>query len=113
MRILVVNPNTTASMTRKIDAAASAAPPRPAPRSSRSTPATGPASIEGYYDEAFSVPGLIDEMREAEGVDACVIACFDDTGLDAARCADRRAGHRHRRGGLPYGEPRSPASSPS
>ena len=48
----------------------------------------GPASIEGYYDEAFSVPGLLEEIRrgEEDGCDGYVIACFDDTGLDAARC---------------------------
>ena len=42
----------------------------------------GPASIEGYYDEAFSVPGLLEEIRrgEEDGCDGYVIACFDDTG---------------------------------
>ena len=33
-----------------------------------------------------SVPGLLAEMKKAGDVDAHVIACFDDTGLDAARC---------------------------
>jgi allantoin racemase len=46
----------------------------------------GPASIEGYFDEAFSVPGLIAAMKDAGHYDAAIIACFDDTGLDAARC---------------------------
>jgi allantoin racemase len=51
------------------------------------TSAMGPASIEGYYDEALSVPGLLVELgrAEIEGADAAIIACFDDTGLDAAR----------------------------
>lgn len=51
-------------------------------------PPDGPASIEGFYDEVFSVPGLLAEIArgEAMGVDAHVIACFDDTGLEAARC---------------------------
>src|ERR1700726_1330770 len=51
-------------------------------------PADGPVSIEGYYDEAFSVPGLLAEISkgDATGVSAHVIACFDDTGLEAARC---------------------------
>ncbi len=50
-------------------------------------PATGPESIEGYYDEARRVPGLLAEIAkgEARAVDGHVIACFDDTGLDAAR----------------------------
>ena len=52
-------------------------------------PSSGPVSIEGYFDEAFAVPGMIEEIvkGEAEGAQAFVIACFDDTGLEAARCA--------------------------
>jgi allantoin racemase len=47
----------------------------------------GPVSIEGHYDEAISVIGLLDEIRkgEAEGIDGYVIACFGDPGLLAAR----------------------------
>lgn len=49
----------------------------------------GPESIEGYYDEAFAVPGLLQALiaGEQDGADGAVIACFDDTGLDAARSA--------------------------
>jgi allantoin racemase len=85
MRILVVNPNTTASMTRKIGAAARAAA-SPGVEIIAVNPEFGPPSIEGYYDEVFSIPGIIAEMRKAGDVDATIIACFDDTGLDAARC---------------------------
>ena len=90
MRILVVNPNTTASMTEKIGAAA-AAVAAPGTTVRAVNPASGPASIEGYYDEALSVPGLLATIRdgEGEGYDAYVLACFDDTGLDAARCIAR------------------------
>jgi allantoin racemase len=49
-------------------------------------PEFGPPSIEGYFDEVFSIPGLIAEMRKAPAMDAYVLACFDDTGLEAARC---------------------------
>jgi allantoin racemase len=89
MRILVINPNTTASMTDKIGKAATAA-------ASAGTeivavnPKDGPPSIEGYFDEVFVVPGIIAEMARAGETDAYVIACFDDTGLDAARCATSR-----------------------
>jgi allantoin racemase len=86
MRIHVVNPNTTASMTEKIGAAARAAA-SPGVEIVATNPAYGPESIEGYYDEVFSIPGLIEEIRAGVGADAVVIACFDDTGLDAARCA--------------------------
>ncbi len=85
MRILVVNPNTTASMTEKIGAAAR----RVASAGTEIVavnPTIGPASIEGFYDEAMSLAGMLDVIRKASGYDAVVIACFDDTGLDAARC---------------------------
>src|SRR5436190_12498604 len=85
MRILVINPNTTASMTRKIGAAAAAAASKET-EITAVNPESGPPSIEGYYDEVFSVPGLIAEMAKAPDMDAYVIACFDDTGLEAARC---------------------------
>jgi allantoin racemase len=84
MRLLVVNPNTTRSMTEKIGAAARAVA-GPSTEIIAVNPESGPVSIEGYFDEAFAVPGLIEEMRKAGPVDATIIACFDDTGLDAAR----------------------------
>lgn len=86
MRILVVNPNTTASMTETIAAAARGAAAEGTEIMAR-TSRMGPASIEGYYDEALSVPGLLAEIAagERDGAQAAVIACFDDTGLDAAR----------------------------
>lgn len=85
MRILVINPNTTQSMTAKIgEAAASVA--SDATEIVAVNPADGPPSIEGYFDEVFAIPGIIAEMAKAPA-DAYVIACFDDTGLDAARCA--------------------------
>ena len=86
MRILVVNPNTTASMTGKIAAAAKGAA-SPGVEIRAVNPEFGPPSIEGYYDEAFAVPGLIAEIKKAPEADAVVVACFDDTGLEAARAA--------------------------
>ncbi|MCM2401383.1 aspartate/glutamate racemase family protein [Rhizobium sp. S153] len=86
MRILVVNPNTTRSMTATIaDAAHRVA--NPGTEIVAVTSSMGPVSIEGYYDEAFAVPGLLVEIARAEkaGASAAIIACFDDTGLDAAR----------------------------
>ena len=84
MRVLVVNPNTTATMTAKIGVAARAAA-APATEIIAVNPDSGPPSIEGYFDEVFAIPGLIAEMGKAGQVDATIIACFDDTGLDAAR----------------------------
>jgi allantoin racemase len=85
MRILVINPNTTPSMTAKIGAAARSAAAS-GTEITAVNPADGPPSIEGYFDEVFAIPGLIGEMQKAPDMDAYVIACFDDTGLDAARC---------------------------
>jgi allantoin racemase len=86
MKIKVINPNTTASMTQKIGAVAQAVA-NPDTEIIACNPAMGPTSIEGHYDEALSVVGILDEIRkgEAEGVDGYVIACFGDPGLLAAR----------------------------
>lgn len=86
MLLNIVNPNTTAAMTATI-ARAAAAVARPGTRLRAVESAFGPPSIEGAYDDAFAVPGLLARIAEgeAEGAAAHVIACFDDTGLDAAR----------------------------
>lgn len=86
MKIAIINPNTTASMTATIaDAARRVA--HADTEIDAITSSMGPVSIEGYYDEVFAIPGLLVEIARAEreGADAIVIACFDDTGLDAAR----------------------------
>jgi allantoin racemase len=87
-RILIINPNTTASMTETIAGAARAVAAA-GTEIIAVTSAMGPASIEGFYDEAFAVPGLIQALQNAPDADAAIIACFDDTGLDAARSAAR------------------------
>ena len=90
MRIKVINPNTTESMTRKIGEAARAVA-APGTEIVAVSPKTGPVSIEGYYDEAVSVIGLLEEIHagEREGFDGYVVACFGDPGLLAAREAAR------------------------
>jgi allantoin racemase len=87
-KILIVNPNTTASMTKTIAESARAVAAA-GTEIVAVTSAMGPASIEGFYDEAFAVPGLIQALQDAPDADAAIIACFDDTGLDAARTAAR------------------------
>jgi len=86
MRIRVINPNTTWSMTRLIGECASAVASAGVTVEAVS-PTMGPASIESHYDEALAVPGILSEVArgEAEGVDGYVIACFGDPGLEAAR----------------------------
>lgn len=90
MRILIVNPNTTVSMTSKAAVAARLVA-NPATEILARTSKSGPASIEGHYDGAIALPGLLAEIRdgEAAGAEAAVIACFDDTGLEAARALAR------------------------
>lgn len=86
MRIKVINPNTTWSMTAKIGAAARAVA-SPGTVIEAVSPQGGPVSIEGHYDEAVAAIGVLEEVRagERDGCDACVIACFGDPGLLAAR----------------------------
>jgi allantoin racemase len=86
MRILVVNPNTTASMTAKIGQAACAVAAS-GTEIIAVAPDHGPVSVEGHYDGAFCLPGLLQCVRrgEAEGFDGFVVACFDDPGIGACR----------------------------
>lgn len=84
--IWVINPNTTEAMTAAIERCALAVV-APGTTVRGITPRSGPPSIESHYDEAMSVPGVLEAIRlgEQEGVDGYVIACFGDPGLDAAR----------------------------
>jgi allantoin racemase len=86
MRIRIINPNTTFSMTETIAAAARAVAAQDT-EIMAATSLSGAVSIESHYDEALSIVGLVDEIREgeAEETDAFIIACFGDPGLLAAR----------------------------
>jgi allantoin racemase len=84
MNILLINPNTTTSMTAAIAAAARAVA-APGTQIVAAQPTFGPASIECHYDEAFAAAGVAEQVRLATTPDAVVIACFGDPGLDAAR----------------------------
>ena len=85
MRLLIINPNTTASMTRKIEVAAKAVASLDTDIIA-TNPQEGPASIQGYLDGATCLPGLLAEAARHTDADAIVVACFDDTGVDALRC---------------------------
>ena len=85
MKLLLVNPNTTASMTAKMrDAACGVA--STGTEIVAVTAQYGPESIEGYYDEVFSVPAMLDAVKAHPDACGIVVGCFDDTGVDAARC---------------------------
>ncbi|WP_252731302.1 aspartate/glutamate racemase family protein [Lentibacter algarum] len=86
MRIHVINPNSTLSMTDQIGRASR----RAASQETEIDLSNGegaPVSVEGYTDEALAVPAMLAAIRDAErrGAEAHVIACFDDPGLSAAR----------------------------
>ena len=85
MKLLLVNPNTTASMTARMREAARAVA-APGAEVVAVTAEYGPESIEGYYDEAFSVPAMLDAVQAHPDAAGVVVGCFDDTGVDAARC---------------------------
>jgi len=85
MNLLLINPNTTATMTTAIGDAARAVA-APATLVHARQPTFGPASIEGHFDEAIAAAGVAEQVRLANPApDAVVIACFGDPGLDAAR----------------------------
>jgi allantoin racemase len=87
VKILVVNPNTTGSMTALIGACARAATSGPGVTVDAVNPATGPVSIESHRDEVLAAVGVVEEVEAgaAAGYDGFVIACFGDPGLLAAR----------------------------
>ncbi|MGN7772722.1 aspartate/glutamate racemase family protein [Hyphomicrobiales bacterium] len=86
MHIHLINPNSTASMTAQVLESAMRVA-NPTTRVTAVNPLDTPVSIEGGTDEAMAVPSMLSEIvkGEAQGVDAYVIACFDDPGLHAAR----------------------------
>jgi allantoin racemase len=86
MKLLIVNPNSTDSMTAKI-AGCGRRFAAPSTVINAVNPSDSPRSIEGYYDEAMSLRGLLEEIGKGErdGYHGFVIACFDDSGLAASR----------------------------
>ena len=88
LRIAIVNPNTTRSMTdAMIRAAAQSA--RPYTELIALTPVRGVPSIESHVDEVWGALSVLREVERCEALenppDAYVIACFGDTGVPARR----------------------------
>ena len=83
-RILVINPNSSETVTRAMDAALDPLRLAGGPAIDCLTLAEGPPGIESQWDaDSVSLP-LCRLVRE-HGADAYVIACFSDPGLHAAR----------------------------
>ncbi len=89
MRVVLINPNSTAAMTRSaLDAARQAAPDLTI---EGWTSDKGPVAIQGVEDGARAVPPLLElvDTASGDGADAIIIACFDDTGLAQAQARAR------------------------
>ena len=86
MTIMIVNPNTTASMTDDAVGAARGTA-RPTTQLIGSTAERGVDSVESNTDEVWGALAVLDQVRrgEEQGVDGYVIACFGDTGIAGAR----------------------------
>jgi allantoin racemase len=85
VRILLINANTTDSMTEEmVDAARRVASPDC--EVVGQTASHGVASIDGYQDEVLGAAAVLAIARAHAGMfDAAVVACFGDPGVDAAR----------------------------
>lgn len=89
MNLLLINPNSTKSMTEDIVMMSQQCVASDV-NIIGATSDYGPQSIEGYYDEVFSIPPMLEKINaivknEETRIDGVIIACFDDTGVDAAR----------------------------
>lgn len=86
MKIFIINPNTSRSMTEKIRTVANRVK-----RKDTDVRVTciesGPTTIECSYDEAYAIAPTIDLVKKAvaEGYDAIILACFCEVGVEAAR----------------------------
>ena len=85
MTVVLINPNSTESMTLSALVAARGAAPDV--MFEGWTSHDGPPVIQGEADGRACVPPLLRlvEKADREGADLIVIACFDDTGLAEAR----------------------------
>jgi len=86
MRIFVINPNTSESVTTHIRQELEKIK-RPDTELMVVNPEHGPVSIESAYDEVLAGPPTLEQVRRAnkEGYDAVILACFSDPALDAAK----------------------------
>jgi allantoin racemase len=78
MKILAINPNTSEEFNRKLDQTAKEYA-LPSTEVKVISPASGPRSIEGIYDEALSVQGTLDAfIAHEKEFDGFVLACYSD-----------------------------------
>ncbi len=84
MAIVIINPNSTETMTEAMTEMARQAVPDL--RFDGWTSHQGPPAIQGVRDGAAATPPLLDLVRKADqqGADGIIIGCFDDTALNEA-----------------------------
>lgn len=83
--IVIINPNSTASMTEAmVETARKVCPDA---QIEGWTSHDGPEAIQGPEDGAACIPPLLKLVEKASdiGAQTIIIGCFDDTGLDEAR----------------------------
>jgi allantoin racemase len=84
MRIVLINPNTSASMTDDMVAAARVVAPEA--EIVGATARHGVAAIDGYRDDVLAAAAVIDAIAAHDGqFDGAIVGCFGDPGLFAAR----------------------------
>ncbi|MBM4456357.1 MAG: hypothetical protein FJ011_01120 [Chloroflexi bacterium] len=86
MKILVLNPNTSAAVTEKVaDSVRRIA--RPETQVTITQIAHGPETLESYYDESLAAPHILAAVRQAheDGYDAIVLAAFCDPAIEAVK----------------------------
>jgi allantoin racemase len=86
MKIMVINPNTSESMTNHLRAELMGIK-RVDTELTVVCADKGPETIESAYDEAHAIPPTLELVKRAnrEGYDAVILACFSDPGLEAAK----------------------------
>lgn len=84
MAVIIINPNSTASMTDAMVATAKKAVP--GLNFEGWTSKNGPPSIQGEEDGKAATPHLLDlvQRASAQNADGIIIGCFDDTALEEA-----------------------------
>lgn len=83
--IVIINPNSTETMTHAMLHTAQAACPDA--HFEAWTSHNGPAAIQGHEDGETCIPHLLQLVKKAsqQSARAIIIGCFDDTGLGAAQ----------------------------
>jgi allantoin racemase len=77
MRIMVINPNTSVSLTNHLRRELEAIK-RSDTELTVTCPSVGPITIESAYDEAMAVPPTLELVRQAneQGYNGVTLACF-------------------------------------